>query len=215
MPIFHCSAILFDLDGVLVDSTPAIIEVWTAWSKANGIDPTQILAVMHGRRSVEVLQIAAPHVDAAAEVKRIEASITSYKNGTIAIPGAAHLLRSLPEDRWGVATSGLREYARARLKAAGLPVPTVLVAADDVVKGKPDPEPYLKAAELLRAEPERCLVIEDAPAGIRAAHAGGMKVIGLASTYPAEELGEADVVVKKLAQVAVRGTGDGLVVEVD
>jgi len=214
MPNFLCSAILFDLDGVLVDSTPAIIHVWTAWSQANGIDPNNVLTVMHGRRSVEVLRIVAPQVDAPAEVEKIEHAITSYKNGTVAIPGAADLLRSLPGDRWSVVTSGLRAFASARLRAANLPVPNILVSADDVVKGKPDPEPYLKAAELLRVKAEHCVVIEDAPAGIRAGRAGGMKVIGLASTYPPGELSEADLVVKTLAQIKVAHSNGQLEVNI-
>jgi mannitol-1-/sugar-/sorbitol-6-phosphatase len=203
---FLCAAILFDLDGVLVDSTPAIIQVWTAWAASHRIDPNNILSIMHGRRSVEVLQIIAPQVDAPAEVEKIEQAITSFKNGTVPVPGAADLLRSLPQDRWAVATSGMRVFAKARLQAAGLPVPEVLVAADDVGKGKPDPEPYLKAAELLKIEPAQCLVIEDAPAGIRAAHAGGMKAIGLATTYPPQELREADYVIKVLGQIAISFT---------
>ena len=194
---------LFDLDGVLVDSTPAIIQVWTAWSKANGVDPNTVLNVMHGRRSAEVLTVLAPHVNPEVEVRRIEGAITHCEHGTVAIPGAAELLRSLPHRRWAVVTSGLREFATARLKAAGLPVPDVLVAADDVVKGKPDPEPYLKGAELLGVEARECLVIEDAPAGIVAAHASGMKAVGLATTYAAEDLHDADFVVRGLQQVGV------------
>ena len=215
MPNFRCSAILFDLDGVLVDSTPAIIQVWTAWAHAKGVDPDNILSVMHGRRSVEVLQIVAPHVDAPAEVRKIEEEITGYKNGTIAIPGAADLLRSLPADRWCVVTSGLRAYAPARLRAANLPLPKILVTADDVAKGKPDPEPYLRAAELMNVKPEECVVVEDAPAGILAAHAGGMKVIGLASTYPEGELGDADVVVSTLAAIKVRSSNGQMEIRIE
>jgi len=215
MPSFLCSAILFDLDGVLVDSTPAIIHVWTLWAQAKGIEPESILSIMHGRRSVEVLQLVAPGVDPAVEVRKIEQEITDYKNGTIAIPGAAELLSALPDGRWSVVTSGLRAFAKARLRAANLPVPNALVAADDVVKGKPDPEPYLKAAQLLAVKPEECVVIEDAPAGIHAAHAGGMKAIGLATTYPAAELREADVVIKGLGDARVKSLGEQLRVEVN
>ena len=186
-----------------MDSTPAIIQVWTTWSEANGVDPNDVLNVMHGRRSAEVLKIVAPHVDAEAEVRKIEGAITNCENGTAAIPGAAELFRSLPDRRWAVVTSGLREFAKARLQAASLPVPDVLVAADDVVKGKPDPEPYLKGAMMLGVQARDCLVIEDAPAGIMAAHAGGMKAVGLATTYAAEDLRDADFVVGGLGQIRV------------
>jgi sugar-phosphatase len=119
------------------------------------------------------------------------------------MPGAAELLKSLPEDRWAVVTSGTRIPATTRLQFANLPLPRVLVGADDVSKGKPDPEPYLKGAQLLGMNPADCLVIEDAPAGIQSAHAGGMKVIALASTYPVSELHDADAVATSLGQIKV------------
>jgi len=214
MPNFLCSALLFDLDGVLVDSTPAIIEVWSAWSRVNGVEAEKVMSVMHGRRSVEVLQVVAPHLDAMTEVKAIEEAITNYKDGTVTIRGAAGLLQSLPNGRWCIVTSGLRAFATARLRAADLPVPKVLVCADDVVNGKPDPEPYLKAAQLLSVPARECLVVEDAPAGIRAAHAGGMKVIGITTTYPHEDLCEADFVIETLAQVRISNLGNHLNVEI-
>src|SRR5262245_10831967 len=130
MPNLYCSAILFDLDGVLVESTRAIIEVWTAWARENGVDPEEVLSIMHGRRSAEVLRLVAPHVDPDTEVKKIEGAVTAYKDGTVAVPGAAELLRSLPTGRWAVVTSGLSAFAKTRLRTAGLPVPEALVAAD-------------------------------------------------------------------------------------
>ncbi|HEV2716886.1 MAG TPA: HAD-IA family hydrolase, partial [Terriglobales bacterium] len=119
------------------------------------------------------------------------------------MPGAADLVRSIPDGRWCVVTSGTHLLATARLRLGGVPTPRVLITADDVTNGKPNPEPYLKGAELLGVKPAECLVIEDAPAGIRAAHAGGMKVIALASTYPVSELQEADIVVRSLKSVAI------------
>jgi sugar-phosphatase len=198
MPQFNCSAVLFDLDGVLVDSTPSIVAIWTWWAKKNGIDPDKVLKIVHGRRTKEVLQIFAPNLDIEAEARQIEAGITDKKDGTVAIPGAARLLQSLPTDRWCVVTSGIAQFARARLKAAKLPVPDVLVASDDVSNGKPHPEPYLKGAELLGVQAEKCVVIEDALNGIQAGHAGGMKVIGVATTYPVSKLHEADAIVETL-----------------
>jgi len=203
MSDFQCAAILFDLDGVLVDSTQAIITIWTAWAEKNHLDPAKVLHVIHGRRTVESLQVLAPHLDPKSEAEKLESAITHKKDGTVAIPGAANLLRSLPTDRWCVVTSGLREFAKVRLKDANLPLPQVLVAAEDVINGKPHPEPYLKGAQLLKADPAKCVVIEDAPAGIRSAHAGGMKALGITTTYAAAELGEADAVIQTMSQVRV------------
>jgi sugar-phosphatase len=208
MIIFHCSAILFDLDGVLVDSTVSIISHWSTWAERNRIDPEKVLTIIHGRRTVEVLRLMAPHMDAEAEAMRIEQGVTD-DNGTAVVPGALQLLSSLPDDRWCVVTSGTRGLAMSRIRGAGLPVPKILVGADDVSKGKPDPEPYLKGAKLLGMNPKDCLVIEDAPLGITAARAGGMKAIGLTTTFPKSELREADAIVGKLTQIQVKSTATG------
>jgi sugar-phosphatase len=123
------------------------------------------------------------------------------------MPGAAELLKSIPAGRWGVVTSGSRLLAQNRLQYCGLPVPGVLVTSDDVMNGKPHPEPYLKGAQGLGFRAEECLVIEDAPAGIQSARAAGMQVIGMASTYQTEELGKADVVVQRFARIQVSSNG--------
>jgi len=125
------------------------------------------------------------------------------------MPGAAQLVRSIPKGRWGVVTSGTCPLAAARLEWAGIPVPEVMITADDVVNGKPDPEPYLKGAQRLGFDPRECLVIEDAPAGIQSARAGGMKVIALASTFSPSDLKAADRVVRELAQIQVSLDGAG------
>jgi sugar-phosphatase len=215
MPIFLCSAILFDLDGVLVDSTRSVERHWRAWAQQKGLDPEKIMAIAHGVRALEVIQRVAPHLDAAAEVREIEAREVTDRDGVVPMAGAAALLASIPEEQWGVVTSGTRHLAGGRLRLMGLPVPKVLVTADDVANGKPHPEPYLKGAELLGVKPADCLVIEDAPAGIQSAQAGGMKVVGITSTYGADALAQADGVIAKLAaiQVAVNGAGK-LTVEV-
>jgi sugar-phosphatase len=210
MAIFHCSAILFDLDGVLVDSTRSVDREWRAWARRKGVDGDAIMAIAHGVRTVEVIRRIAPHLDAEAEAKKIENHEAHDREGVSVMPGAADLLRSIPDHRWGVVTSGTRPLATARLRFCGLAVPKVLVTADQVANGKPHPEPYLKGAELLGFEPADCLVIEDAPAGIQSALAGGMKVVGLTSTYPASELKSADAVVQKLAQIQVDSDGAGM-----
>jgi mannitol-1-/sugar-/sorbitol-6-phosphatase len=217
MITFSCSAILFDLDGVLVDSTHAVAQWWRVWAAEKNVEPEKVLKIMHGRRTIEVIRLAAPHLDAEAEAKYIEqraARNDDHRDGVTVMPGAPELLQSLPEDRWGIVTSGTRVPATARLRFVGLPVPRVLVTADDVVRGKPDPEPYLKGAQLLGVDSAQCLVIEDAPLGIQSAHAGGMKVIGIASTYPASELHEADAVVSALQRIRVSLQDGRLRVEV-
>lgn len=203
MPIFHCSAILFDLDGVLVDSTGSVDRQWRIWAREQGIDGDKVMAVAHGVRAVEVIRTVAPHLDAEAEVRKLESREAVDRDGVAVMPGAAELVRAIPEDRWGVVTSGTRHLASTRLRLFGIPAPKVMVTADDVADGKPHPGPYLKGAELLGVNPAECLVIEDAPAGIRSAHAGGMKVIGLTSTYPASALSEADVVIQKLERIHI------------
>jgi mannitol-1-/sugar-/sorbitol-6-phosphatase len=209
MPTFLCAAILFDLDGVLVDSTGAVDREWRAWARRKGVDGDAVMAIAHGVRTLEVIQRVAPHLDAEAEVRELESREANHQEGVTVMPGAVELVRSIPEGRWGVVTSGTRLLASARLRFCGLPVPKVLVTADDVAHGKPHPEPYLKGAELLGFSPSDCLVIEDAPAGIQAARAGGMKVIGITSTYKAGALEQADVVVRKLGEIQVTLNGAG------
>jgi mannitol-1-/sugar-/sorbitol-6-phosphatase len=203
MNTFRCSAILFDLDGVLVDSTRSVERQWRLWARENGIDGDKVMAIGHGIRAVEVIAAVAPHLDAEAEVRKLESREADDRDGVVVMPGAVELVRTIPEGRWCVVTSGTRHLASARLRLAGIPVPAILVAAEDVASGKPHPEPYLKGAELLGVKPAEGLVIEDAPAGIRSAHAGGMKAIGLTSTYPASALSEADAIVRSLAQIQV------------
>jgi len=203
MPDFQCSAVLFDLDGVLVDSTRSVVTVWTAWAERNGISPAKALNMIHGMRTIEGVRALAPHLDAEAEAQKLESAITHKKGGTVAIQGASKLVRSLPKERWCVVTSGLKEFAIVRLKDAKLPVPEILVSAEDVTKGKPDSEPYLKGAQLLKVDPLECIVIEDAPNGIRAGRAAGMRVIGVGTTYSASSLSEANIVVQTLEALAL------------
>lgn len=198
---FNCSAILFDLDGVLVDSTGSVTRQWQRWARDNNLDPEQTAQIAHGVRTIEVVRRFAPHLNAEAEVLKIEKREAEDHDGVAVMPGAAELLQSIPAGKWCVVTSGTRYLATARLQLAKLPMPKVLVAADDVTKGKPDPQPYLAGATALGVNPAECLVIEDAPAGIVSAHAGGMKVIAITSTYPSEKLSEADAVIQSLQTV--------------
>jgi sugar-phosphatase len=214
MVIFACSAILFDLDGVLVDSTRAVDREWREWARRKGVDGDRVMAIAHGVRTIEVIRRVAPHLDAESEAAAIENHEAHDQHGVTVMPGAAGLLESIPEGRWGVVTSGSRLLAQNRLRYCGLPVPEVLVTSDDVTNGKPDPEPYLKGAEGLGLRPEECMVIEDAPAGVQAARAAGMKVIGMASTYTASKLAAADAVVEAFAGMQVSANGaNRLVIE--
>ena len=210
MPIFSCSAILFDLDGVLCDSTRQVDREWRQWAARKGVDGNAVMAIAHGVRTVEVIRRVAPHLDAAAEAAEIEDHEAHDQSGVVVMPGALDLLNAIPDGQWAVVTSGSRLLATNRLRHCGLPVPEVLVTSDDVVNGKPHPEPYLMGAERLGFRPSDCLVIEDAPAGIESARAGGMKVIGLASTYAAKRLAEADGVASKLSSIQVSSNGNGL-----
>jgi len=209
MPTFSCSAILFDLDGVLVDSTRAVDREWREWARRKGVDGDAVMAIAHGVRTLEVIRRVAPHLDAEAEARAIENHEASDQRGVTVMPGSVDLVRSIPEQRWGVVTSGSRLLATNRLRYCGLPVPEVLVTSDDVTHGKPHPEPYLKGAERLGFDPADCLVVEDAPAGIQSARAGGMKVVGITSTYGAEALEQANAVIRKLGQIQVTSNGAG------
>jgi mannitol-1-/sugar-/sorbitol-6-phosphatase len=215
MPTFSCSAILFDLDGVLVDSTGSVDRHWRIWARERGIDEEKVVAIAHGVRAIEVIRTVTPHLDAEKELRDLEKKETGNHPMLAAMPGAIDFVQSLPEGRWAVVTSGSRFIAADRLRSVGVPVPKVLITADDVVNGKPHPEPYLKGAQALGADPKECLVIEDAPAGIRSAHAGGMKVIGFASTFKPDKLTEADAVVKSYAELAFKNEGNCLLVSTD
>lgn len=192
-------AIIFDLDGVLVDSTEAVERAWSRWAEQRGIATEELLPVIHGRPSREVIAEYAPDLDPADEARRLDSMEES--DASPAFPGAAECVALAQQGPWAIVTSGDRR-APDRLRAAGLPVPDVLVTADDITNGKPDPEPYARAAEALGVAPGECVVVEDAPAGITAAKRAGMRVIAVTSTYPAEALGEADLVLGSMHEVA-------------
>ncbi len=173
---FRVDAILFDIDGTLVDSTAAVIRTWTTWAAKHGIDADEILRVCHGRRTEDTLGMF------------------------------------LPADRWAAVTSGSRELMRARLTAAGLPIPEVLVSAEAVEAGKPEPEGYLKAAAALGRDIRRCLVVEDAPAGIHAGRAAGAQVLAVTTSHPASDLTSADAVIPDLTACDLELAPDGVIV---
>jgi sugar-phosphatase len=199
----QCDAVIFDIDGVLVDSTALVERHWREWAAQHGLDFAAIMEVAHGRPAIETMRLVAPHLDAEAEAAKMDGSEAFDTDGLVRVEGAADLVRSVPERSRAVVTSGSQAIARTRLGFAGVPVPDVFITSDIVTRGKPDPESHLLAAERLGVVPEKCVVIEDAPAGIRAARAAGMHVIAVATTHAPEELGEADVVVRRLADVVL------------
>lgn len=187
-----CEGLLFDLDGVLVDSTPAVARVWSKWAVAHGFDPEETVRKAHGRPSLatikELLPLAADPIAENEVVLRGEIEDTE---GVVPLAGAREFLESLSPHRWALVTSCARPLAVVRLRAAGLPLPQNMITSDDVRAGKPDPEPYLKGAALLGFPGSRCVVFEDAPAGIRAGKGAGALVIALRSTAKDHELEQA------------------------
>jgi sugar-phosphatase len=205
--LLTAKAVLFDLDGVLVDSTPAVERVWRKWAAEHNRDPDYVVEMAHGRRSVETIRVVAPELRAEEENLKVEQMEIEDKEGVVVIPGAAQLLRSLPPDRFTIVTSATRPLAAARLGYAGLPVPQRYISADDVINGKPDPEPYLKGAALLGFAPNDCIVIEDAPAGVKSAKAAGIRVIALTTTYSATELSAADAILGSCLEITASFDG--------
>ena len=194
------TTILFDLDGVLVDSTECVERSWRTWAVRRGLDPERVMQVAHGRRTIETVALVAPHLSLADEVAALEGVEAQTTEGVYEIPGARELLERLPRDAWAIVTSGVRAVATLRIRHTGLPMPRVLVCADEIRRGKPDPEGYLTAAARLGRAPADCVVIEDTPPGLEAARAAGMRSIGIAGTYPASAL-TADLVVPSLTSL--------------
>jgi sugar-phosphatase len=174
-----CGAILFDADGVLVDSDAAVLRSWTRWARQWDLDPDAVAAVVHGRRSADTVAVL---IDPAAQDRALT-DIDRYEvedaAGVTAIPGAPALTAALPRNRWAVVTSGRRELATTRLTAAGLPLPGVLVCAEDVPAGKPDPAGYRQAAAALGFPVPACVVLEDSASGVAAGLAAGATVVGV------------------------------------
>ena len=204
MKTLKCNGVLFDLDGVLVDSARVVVRTWRTWARQKGLDAERFIKVAHGRRPAETVRLIAPDLDAESEASELERIEVGDKDGILEVEGALELLGSLPEGSWTVVTSGSRPLASGRMRHVGLPLPERFVTADDVENGKPHPEAYLKGAEILGAAPETCVVIEDAPAGVRSAKAAGMKVVAVATTHREKDLHEADAVVGALSDVRVR-----------
>lgn len=181
-------AFLFDMDGTLITSTRAVERCWTAWAKKNNLDPSHVLETIHGRPARESIKILAPQANLEEEAAWMLQLELSDDVGVSAIAGAREFLESLNDFPWGIVTSADRVLAEHRLNLCGMPLPSVLISADDVKAGKPHPEGYLKAATLLGCVPARCLVLEDTPAGLAAGRAAGAMLLGLTTTFSTDAL---------------------------
>jgi mannitol-1-/sugar-/sorbitol-6-phosphatase len=174
--------ILFDLDGVLVDSTPAVARCWARWAVQYGFNADEVVRQAHGRPSIVTLRELMPNDDYEEENRKMEEWEIADTDGVVPLPGVIEILRALPPDQWTIVTSCTPPLAEVRIRVAGLPRPQKIVTSGDVKRFKPDPDPYLKGAELLGLEPADCVVVEDAPAGIRAGRAAGSRVLALRTT---------------------------------
>ena len=187
--IFFCDAILFDMDGTLIDSTAAVERQWRRWAAVHGLDAARILAVSHGRRTIETMRDVAPHLQMTErDAALFDEEEGHDSEGVVPVAGSRQVLDSLPADRWAVVTSAGTELARIRFGQAGLPMPQVLISADEIREGKPHPEGYLAAAGRLGIQPSQCLVVEDTPAGIQAGVAAGMQILSIGNTVPRHTL---------------------------
>ena len=185
------AALLFDLDGVLINSTPAVARVWRRWAFEHGFDPDEVVSRAHGRPSLTTVREYLPQADHEAENREVERREIEDLDGVVPLPGALDLLSSLPADRWTIVTSCTRPLAEVRIRAAGLPLPNKLITSNDITHGKPHPEPYLKAASLVGFAASDCVVLEDVPAGIRSGRSAGAKVIAFKTTVAESALRDA------------------------
>ena len=201
---------LFDMDGVLIDSTPSVARVWHQWAIEHGFDPETVVHMAHGRPSRTTIRELLPDADIEGEDREVERREIEDLDGVVLLPGARQLLNSLPPERWTIATSCTRPLAEVRLRAAGLPIPKNMITSSDVKIGKPDPEPYLKAAAKLGFAASDCIVVEDAPAGVHAGKAAGARVIAFLTTMVRRNLEEAgaDWILQNCADIAVSSADD-------
>lgn len=210
---FHPHGLLFDLDGTLVDSTVVVVRHWSRWAQRHGIPLDQVLAISHGVKASETMRRLAPHTDIEAEADAHMRAETEDTDGLRLVPGAAQLLASLPPGQWTIVTSCPPSLAVSRLSAVGLPIPSTMVTGDLVATGKPHPAIYRLGAERLALPAHQCLAFEDAHAGIDSAHAAGMAVIALSTTFPAHQLHAEAVIPDYLGLRLTRGLGQALQVE--
>ncbi len=210
--LVHAQGLLFDMDGVLVSSTGGVERCWRRWAAHYGLPEAETLTIEHGQRAIDLVRKLKPDIDAEEGLRLIEDMELEDVADLMTLPGADALLRSLPPGRWAVVTSATDRLLVGRLEVAGLPMPELFISADRVVKGKPDPEPYRRGAELIGAAAAECVVVEDAPKGVQAGKGAGCRVLGMVGTYGADELraAGADWIVGSLENVTATATESGL-----
>lgn len=212
--ILTCRALLFDMDGTLVDSTRIVVRAWKRWAERHGIPLEALLEFSHGRPAVATMEHFLPgrdHTAALGEMARYEETEFS---GIVAVPGAAQVVAAIRTHPWAIVTSAWRTLAEARVQAAGLPLPPVIVPVDEIREGKPNPQGFLRAAERLGVPAPECLVFEDTRPGIEAGLAAGMQVVGLLTTVPAAQLKHRPLV-RDFRDVKVQPDGDRLTVAIE
>ncbi len=202
--------LLFDMDGVLISSIGSVVRCWREWCRLYSVPGAETYEVPHGMRAIEILHGLRPDIDPAEGLRVIEDLEMADTADLRVLPGVQSLLSSLPPERWAIVTSATRRLLLGRLAAAGLPTPDRLIAADDVERGKPDPEPYRRGAELLAIAPRQCIVVEDAPSGVSAGLAAGCRVLGVLGTHTPADLPHATWLVHSLADVQVSTNGPAL-----
>jgi sugar-phosphatase len=202
--------ILFDMDGVLISSIGSVVRCWRRWAEIYDVPNAEIFEVPHGMRAVDIVRMLRPDIDPEEGLRVIEDMELEDMADLTVLPGVKALLESIPPERWLIVTSATRRLLLGRLAAAGLPIPARIISGDMVERGKPDPEPYRRGAELLGVRPEECVVVEDAPSGVGAGVAAGCRVLGVLGTHSLEELQGAEWVVQSLEGLAVTAKADGL-----
>ncbi len=207
------AGILFDMDGILVSSLGSVERSWARWGAMRGVDGVKAMLTAHGKRAIETIRLLRPDLNDREELAVIEQIEIDDTEGLQVLPGVASLLESLPPGSWTVVTSATERLARIRMEHVGLRPPERFITADMVSYGKPHPEPYLRGAALLGFPPERCLVVEDAPAGVAAGKAAGCTVLATLFSHLAEQLGDADWLVGSLEGMRVSGPAGELSVE--
>jgi mannitol-1-/sugar-/sorbitol-6-phosphatase len=199
----HCKGVLFDMDGILISSLGSVERSWSAWAISRGIDPALAIRTAHGSRAIETVRKLRPDLNDQAELQFIEELEMADNEGLAVLPGIAALLAALPAHRWTVVTSATGRLARIRLAAGGIAIPGQIVTADHVALGKPNPEPYLRGAEILGVAASECVVFEDSPSGARAGRAAGCKVISTTFSHSIAQLDGADYHLPDLTGIEV------------
>lgn len=205
----RCGAVLFDMDGTLVDSTRVVEHSWQWWAERHQIPLDAVLSFSHGRPTIATMEHFLPGCDHTEELREMARYEETHLEGVLATPGAMQVVRALQNHPWAIVTSAWRTLAEARVRAAGLPLPKVIVPVDEIGNGKPDPEGFLCAAERLGVPPQACIVFEDTRPGIDAGMNAGMQVVAISTTMPASQLGHRPLI-RDFHEVTIRPEGDRL-----